>query len=111
MQHARAAFDELVGHVRYGMVGGAVADGDPEEVAQQIWSAVHGAVQLEIKGILQVPDAEATYRGYCSTPFIAACRSESLSTATPSSTPSAFRPCQAGRAECDTDVAFRVKGT
>lgn len=62
MAHARAAFDELVGHVRYGMVGGALADGDPEVVAQQIWSTVHGAVQLEIKGILQVQDAERVYR-------------------------------------------------
>ena len=62
MAHARASFDELVGHVRYGMVGGALATRDPEEVAQQIWSTVHGAVQLEIKGMLQVPDAERTYR-------------------------------------------------
>lgn len=62
MEHARAAFDELVGHVRYGMVGGALAQRDPDEVAQQIWSTVHGAVQLEIKGMLQVPDAERTYR-------------------------------------------------
>jgi AcrR family transcriptional regulator len=59
---ARGSFDELVGHVRYGMVGRALAEGDPEEVAQQIWSTVHGAVQLEIKGMLQVPDAERTYR-------------------------------------------------
>ena len=61
MRHARAAFDELVGHVRYAMVGGALARGEPDEVAQQIWSTVHGAVQLEIKGILQIPNAERTY--------------------------------------------------
>jgi AcrR family transcriptional regulator len=67
MRHARATFDELVGHVRYGIVGGALAEGDPEEVAQQIWSAVHGAVQLEIKGIIQVPDAEGTYRALLDT--------------------------------------------
>jgi AcrR family transcriptional regulator len=67
MQHARATFDELVGHVRYCMIGGAVAEGDPEEVAQQIWSAVHGAVQLEIKGIIQVPDAERTYHALLDT--------------------------------------------
>ncbi len=67
MEHARAAFEELVGHVRYGMVGGTVADGDPEEVAQQIWSAVHGAVQLEIKGLLQVEDAERNYRALLDT--------------------------------------------
>ena len=61
MRHARAAFDELVGHVRYATVGGALAQGEPDEVAQQIWSTVHGAVQLEIKGVLQVPNAERTY--------------------------------------------------
>lgn len=59
---AMAAFEELVGHVRYGMVGGALMEADPYEVAQQIWSAVHGAVQLEIKGMLKTPDAERTYR-------------------------------------------------
>jgi AcrR family transcriptional regulator len=67
MRHARAAFDELVGHVRYAMVGGAISQGDPEQVAQQIWSTVHGAVQLEIKGILQVPDGERTYRDLLAT--------------------------------------------
>jgi AcrR family transcriptional regulator len=58
---ASASFDELVGHVRYGMVGGALLDGDAHEVAQQIWSAVHGAVQLEIKGMIKVPDPEGSY--------------------------------------------------
>jgi hypothetical protein len=59
---ARASFDELVGHVTYGIGTGALAGGDPDEVAQQIWSTVHGAVQLEIKGMLLVPDAEQNYR-------------------------------------------------
>jgi hypothetical protein len=31
-------------------------------VAQQIWSNVHGAVALELKGLLQTDDAEAVYR-------------------------------------------------
>ena len=61
MPHAQAAFAELVGHVRYGMVGGDLLDGDPQEVAQQIWSTVHGAVQLEIKGMLKIPDPDRTY--------------------------------------------------
>lgn len=61
MRCARGAFEELVGHVRYAMVAGALAERDPEQVAQQIWSTVHGSVQLEIKGMLQVPDAERTY--------------------------------------------------
>lgn len=63
MRHARAAFDELVDHVRYAMVGGALADGEPDEVAQQIWSTVHGAVQLEIKGVMQVRDPARNYNG------------------------------------------------
>ena len=50
------------------MVGGALADGDPDEVAQQIWSAVHGAVQLEIKGMLQSRRiAERSYRALLET--------------------------------------------
>ena len=59
---AEASFEELVGHVRYGQVAGVLAAGDPVEVAQQIWSTVHGAVQLEIKGMLQVADAARAYR-------------------------------------------------
>lgn len=61
MRCARGAFDELVGHVRYGLIAGALADGDPEQLAQQIWSTVHGAVQLEIKGMLQIADSERSY--------------------------------------------------
>ncbi|MGS0686266.1 TetR/AcrR family transcriptional regulator [Nakamurella sp. GG22] len=64
---AEASFGELVGHVRYGMVGGALRDGDAHEVAQQIWSAVHGAVQLEIKGMVKVPDPERSYRALLET--------------------------------------------
>jgi hypothetical protein len=68
-QLATATFDELVGHVQYGMVGGVLAEGDPVQVAQQIWSCVHGAVQLEIKGMLQVPDAEQAYGELIATLF------------------------------------------
>jgi AcrR family transcriptional regulator len=59
---ASGSFQELVGHVRYGQVAGVLAPDDPVEVAQQIWSTVHGAVQLEIKGMLQVADADHSYR-------------------------------------------------
>ncbi|MET0863949.1 MAG: TetR/AcrR family transcriptional regulator [Nakamurella sp.] len=59
---AGGSFEELVGHVRYGQVAGVLLADDPVEVAQQIWSTVHGAVQLEIKGMLQVPDADRAYR-------------------------------------------------
>jgi AcrR family transcriptional regulator len=59
---ATGSFEELVGHVRYAQLAGALAANDPVEVAQQIWSTVHGAVQLEIKGMLQVADADSAYR-------------------------------------------------
>jgi len=62
MEIARASFDELVGHVEYAMATRTLAQDDPEEVAQQIWSTVHGAVQLEIKGMLLVPDPDSNYR-------------------------------------------------
>jgi AcrR family transcriptional regulator len=68
-QLAKATFDELVGSVQYGMVGGVLAQDDPVRVAQQIWSCVHGAVQLEIKGMLQVPDADQSYRDLIATLF------------------------------------------
>jgi hypothetical protein len=59
---ASGSFEELVGHVRYAQVAGVLAPNDPAEMAQQIWSTVHGAVQLEIKGMLQVADANTAYR-------------------------------------------------
>lgn len=40
---------------------GKIRAGDPREVAQQIWSALHGAVALELRGLVLTPDAGATY--------------------------------------------------
>jgi AcrR family transcriptional regulator len=40
---------------------------DRPEAAQQIWSALHGAVALELKGLVQTPDPAATYRGLLDT--------------------------------------------
>jgi Tetracyclin repressor-like, C-terminal domain len=40
---------------------------EPRAAAQQIWSAVHGAVTLELKGLLQVPDPETAFRALVST--------------------------------------------
>jgi Tetracyclin repressor-like, C-terminal domain len=34
---------------------------NPVEAAQEIWSALHGAVALELKGLVLTPDPEATY--------------------------------------------------
>ncbi len=61
-EHATAAFMALVEKVRYGMAHGSIRDGDAFDMAQQIWSTVHGAVALELKGLVLTPDPEATYR-------------------------------------------------
>jgi AcrR family transcriptional regulator len=60
-EHASAAFAGLVDHVRYAMTLGALRTGDPVETAQVIWSAVHGAVSLELAGAVLTPDPAATY--------------------------------------------------
>jgi AcrR family transcriptional regulator len=62
MEHAAAAFQALVDKVVYGMDRGSIRPGDAVETAQQIWSTVHGAVALELKGLVQTPEPEATYR-------------------------------------------------
>jgi AcrR family transcriptional regulator len=61
-EHAAAAFGALVHNVDLAAAAGQVQAADPREAAQQIWSTVHGAVALEMKGLIQTPDAEATYR-------------------------------------------------
>jgi AcrR family transcriptional regulator len=60
--HASAAFGELVRNVEMAAAAGAIIADQPSEIAQQIWSAVHGAVALELKGLVLTPDPEATYR-------------------------------------------------
>src|SRR6202030_4316513 len=49
-EHAQATFGALVRIVELAAAAGVIAAPDPFEVAQQIWSAVHGAVALELKG-------------------------------------------------------------
>lgn len=56
-----AAFQALVGHVSTGMAAGRLIPGDAQEVAQQIWSAVHGAVTLEMSGRSFAADPEDNY--------------------------------------------------
>ena len=60
--HAEAAFHALVRMVELSAAAGVIAAPDPLEVAQQIWSAIHGAVALELKGLIQTEDPAATYR-------------------------------------------------
>jgi AcrR family transcriptional regulator len=60
--HAAAAFGVLLRNVELATAAGRIDATEPREAAQQLWSAVHGAVVLELKGLLQTPDPEATYR-------------------------------------------------
>jgi AcrR family transcriptional regulator len=61
-EHAKASFGALVRKVDDAAAAGRIEANDPVDVAQRVWSAVHGAVALELKGLVQTPDAEATYR-------------------------------------------------
>ena len=60
-EHAEASFMALVDKVQYGVSHGAIRPGDAFDTAQQIWSTVHGAVALELKGLVLTPDPAATY--------------------------------------------------
>ena len=60
-RHATAAFDVLVDEVARAMDAGVLRRDDPREAASVIWSAVHGAVALELAGVTQVADPDATY--------------------------------------------------
>ena len=56
----RYTFDMLVAATRRCMDAGVFRPGDPEAVAGQLWSAVHGFVMLELAGYLAAdrePDA------------------------------------------------------
>lgn len=65
--HARASFGALVRLVELAAATGVIEAPNPVEVAQQIWSAVHGAVALEMKGLVLTPDPAATYSEFIDT--------------------------------------------
>ncbi|MFI7588071.1 TetR/AcrR family transcriptional regulator [Spongisporangium articulatum] len=56
-----AAFGVLVENVVAAQAAGGIRPGDPAELAQLIWSAVHGAMSLELAGRTLTPDPEASY--------------------------------------------------
>ena len=58
---AADSFGALVALVTEAMSRGELRRDEPLEVAQTIWSSVHGAVSLELQGIGFTPDPEATY--------------------------------------------------
>jgi AcrR family transcriptional regulator len=57
--HGRTAFGVLIDLIR-GMAADESAS-DPTEAAQAVWSALHGAVTIEIAGIGQTSDSTASY--------------------------------------------------
>lgn len=61
-ERAAAAFGVLLRHMELAAVAGRIDMAEPREAAQQLWSAVHGAVVLELKGLMQTPEPEATFR-------------------------------------------------
>lgn len=66
-EHARASFGALVRNVELAAAAGVIAAPEPLEAAQQIWSGVHGAVALELRGLVLTPDPAATYRAFLET--------------------------------------------
>ena len=61
LERAAATFGQLVGRVADAMAAGQLADGDDVEVAQQIWSAIHGSVTLDLAGITFTADGQKTF--------------------------------------------------
>jgi AcrR family transcriptional regulator len=61
-EQAAAAFTALVRVVEFAAAAGAISAPEPTEVAQQLWNTVHGAVALELKGLILTPDPAATYQ-------------------------------------------------
>jgi hypothetical protein len=68
-EHAAACFGALVRNVELTAAAGQIVAPDTPEAAQQIWSALHGAVALELKGLVCTPDPEATYCALLDTIF------------------------------------------
>lgn len=67
LEHAAAAFGALVRQVELAAAAGTITAPDVVETAQQLWSAGHGAVALELKGLVLTPDPAATYRALLET--------------------------------------------
>ena len=56
---AAMSFEALVAVVTRAMDAGAVAAGDPVQMAQVVWAAVHGWVSLELDGLIFLADTRA----------------------------------------------------
>jgi AcrR family transcriptional regulator len=66
-EQGAAAFTALVRVVEYAAASGAISAPEPTEVAQQLWNAAHGAVALELKGLILTADPAATYEALVET--------------------------------------------
>lgn len=60
---AKRTFEVLVDRVQAAMSAGELETASSTDVAQQIWSAIHGAVSLEIAGVHFAQDRAANYTG------------------------------------------------
>ena len=65
LEVAAGAFNGLVAVVRRAMSAGVIAEADPTETSQLIWSSIHGWVSLELLGIGFVADQTAGYVRLC----------------------------------------------
>ncbi len=65
LEVAARAFDALVAAVQRAMAAGVLAEAEPTETAQIIWSNVHGWVSLELMGIGFAEDQEAGFDRSC----------------------------------------------
>jgi AcrR family transcriptional regulator len=65
-QTAKRTLELLVGAVRDCLDAGLLRGGAAEELAELLWTAVHGAVSLEISGFFHGTDEARRYRAVCS---------------------------------------------
>jgi AcrR family transcriptional regulator len=61
MAAARNAFDRLVNAIRLCLAARVISPGDPVEIAQRFWSACHGSISLQLRGIGFVTDYDSHY--------------------------------------------------
>lgn len=65
LEHATAAFEALEALVRRAVEAGSLAPGDTAEIAQSLWSTVHGAVSLELHSIGFCEEVEINQEATC----------------------------------------------
>lgn len=69
LDHGASAFGVLLRDVELVAAARRIQGAQTREAAQQLWNTVHGAVELEMKGLTQTPDPAATYRETAKTMF------------------------------------------